>query len=477
MPLISSILIINENGIYEGVARYAMPEILLSNPKEAPWYRDLHQLKGLPLFLINGGGYFSPKEEGNYISLIRLINSTETARPIGYMMINISMDSLLSLNQDNNNSYSGICVYAQGQIILSSLNKSLDDYIQNSSPERIPPSSDIIIDNERYLLLNYHDSMYDWNYLSAIKYTNFSNETKPFIMIFLLTMLTSGTLFLFIAFYTNHSLTNPLHRLMNAMKKTENGNFKHAYVTKYTDEIGLLQDAYNEMVDKIQNLLESKVYEQKLLRKAELNTMQEQIKPHFLYNSLSAIAYLITSEQNEKAYDLIISLSEYYRESLSKGSEIVSLSTEINIVKNYLKLQKMRFPDVFYDVYELQEETLSLPVPRLILQPLVENSLYHGIIPTCEYGMIKIQTYIEHDRLILCISDNGLGISPDRISEILGDKLGTNAMSFGLRRTVERLQIFYDDKNIYEIKSTPHNGTKITFSLPLQKMEEYHESE
>ena len=106
--------------------------------------------------------------------------------------------------------------------------------------------------------------------------------------------------------------------------------------------------------------------------------------PHFLYNSLGAISYLVTSTQNEKAYDLIISLSEYYRESLSKGNKVIPLSTEINIVKNYLKLQKVRFPEVFSDEYEIQEDLLSCRIPKLILQPLVENSLYHGIIPTCD---------------------------------------------------------------------------------------------
>lgn len=477
MPLVSSILIINENGTYEGAARYTMPKLLLSSPKEASWYEKLHDLKGGPIFLINGGGYFSSKDGSNYISLIRLINSTETAHPLGYMVINISMDSLLSFAQDRNDSYSGICVYAQGQIILSSFNESLNDYIKKSSPENFPSASDVFIEKERYLLLNFQDSIYDWNYLSAIKYTTFSNETKPFFLIILLTMLISATLFLFIAFYTNQALTTPLHRLMIAMKKTENGDFKHAYVTNYKDEIGLLQEAYNEMVDKIQNLLEAKIHEQKLLRQAELNTLQEQIKPHFLYNSLSAIAYLITSEQNDTAYDLVISLSEYYRESLSKGSEIVPLSTEINIVRNYLKLQKMRFPDIFDDVYEVQEEALNLPVPRLILQPLVENSLYHGIIPTGEYGIIKIKACIRNDHLILCISDNGLGMASDRLLKILGGKLETNAMSFGLRGTVERLKIFYDDKNIYQINSTINQGTEITFSLPIQKPEEHHESE
>ena len=221
------------------------------------------------------------------------------------------------------------------------------------------------------------------------------------------------------------------------------------------------------MVDKIELLLSAKISEQKKLRNAELKILQEQIKPHFLYNSLSGIAYLITDRQNTTACDMVISLSEYYRESLSKGSEVISLATEVNIVKNYLKLQKMRFPDRFEDTYEIGEDTLSLTIPRLVLQPLVENSLYHGILPTGDFGIIQIRAYRKNSFLMLHIRDDGVGISPEQLSGIMDDTLESNRKSFGLRGTVERLQIFYDGKSIYQIISAPGEGCEIIFSLPL----------
>ena len=184
-----------------------------------------------------------------------------------------------------------------------------------------------------------------------------------------------------------------------------------------------------------------------------MKILREQIKPHFLYNSLSGIAYLITDRQNTTACDMVISLSEYYRESLSKGSEVISLATEVNIVKNYLKLQKMRFPDRFEDTYEIGEDTLSLTIPRLVLQPLAENSLYHGILPTGDFGIIQIRAYRKNCFLMLHIRDDGVGISPEQLSDIMDDTLESNRKSFGLRGTVERLQIFYDDKSIYQIIS------------------------
>lgn len=277
--------------------------------------------------------------------------------------------------------FTDFCVSSENDIILPFLNEELNHWLEHTPPESFPSETTINLNHNRYLLLKFRTSGMDWNYTAAVNYRLFTGQHRTFILISIIILLISFAFFLLIALSTNRFVTAPLYRLMNAMKKPETGDFNHANVTPWHDEIGQLQNAYNDMVDKIQQLLESKVSEQKRLRKAELNVLQEQIKPHFLYNSLGVISYLVTSHQNEKAYDLIISLSEYYRESLSKGSKIIPLSAEINIVKNYLKLQKVRFPDIFNDTYELQEDMLSCQIPRLILQPLVENSLYHGIIP------------------------------------------------------------------------------------------------
>ncbi len=319
------------------------------------------------------------------------------------------------------------------------------------------------------MLLKFQTSGMDWNYIAAVNYHLFTGEHRAFILISMIILFISFAFFLLIALSTNRFITAPLYRLMNAMKKPETGDFNHANVTPYHDEIGQLQNAYNDMVDKIQQLLEAKVSEQKRLRKAELNILQEQIKPHFLYNSLGAISYLVTSQQNEKAYDLIISLSEYYRESLSKGNKIIPLSTEIHIVKNYLKLLKVRFPDIFHDEYELQEDVLACQIPRLILQPLVENSLYHGIIPTCDYGIIKISAYTEKDHLILRISDNGVGMSEAKLENIWNAGPDSASRSFGLKGTIERMQIFYETQDICTIDSRPDEGTTITFFIPTAR--------
>lgn len=469
MPLASSILIMRPSGTYEGAARYTLPSIEMESPQDAPWYDELCAKKGAPLLTINADGCLTFEDGKNYVTLIRLINSTEDARPLGYLFINVSVDSLFSFAEEDDSSCTDFCVSSGDDIILPFFNEDLNLWLKNTSVDALSSETVTTLDHTRYLLLKFRTSGMDWNYIAAVNYHLFTGQHKTFILISIVILLISFAFFLLIAFSTNRFVTAPLYRLRNAMKKPETGDFNHADVTPYQDEIGQLQNAYNDMVDKIQQLLDAKVSEQKRLRKAELNVLQEQIKPHFLYNSLGAISYLVTSGQNEKAYDLIISLSEYYRESLSKGNKIISLSTEIHIVKNYLKLQKVRFPDIFTDEYELQEDVLSYRIPKLILQPLAENSLYHGIIPTCDCGVIKISACTDKDFLILRVHDNGVGMSQADLEQIRNDSPDSASRSFGLRGTIERMRIFYETPDICRIDSRPDEGTTITFFIPLTR--------
>lgn len=472
MPSATSIMIIRESGQYECAARYTLPRTALPAPRLADWYQKVCDLHGAPAFLINGGNYLHDEDDGNYLSLIRLINSTEDASPLGYMIINIPLDSLFAVSTGEDSHYSDICVYSDNEIVLPFSREALVRHFNGQSPSQMSGIREFSADNEQYLLLNVQNSPLGLHYFSATSFAGDIRGSHSFLLICLFTLLISACMTLLIAICTKSFITAPLYRLTGAMKKTERGDFHPACATTHKDEIGQLQDAYNEMVEKIQELLAAKISEQKQLRKAELMILQEQIKPHFLYNSLNGIAYLISSSQNDTARDLPLSLSDYYRESLSKGSEWIPFSTEINIVKNYMKLQKMRFPDLLEDEYDIQEEVLPITIPRLTLQPLAENSLYHGILPTGEYGTIRIRSYLENELLMIHIQDDGIGMDAAQLSQILGSTLNKNLQSFGLRGTVERLQYYYNKKDIYRIISIPGKGTEIIFSLPYRNTEE-----
>lgn len=202
---------------------------------------------------------------------------------------------------------------------------------------------------------------------------------------------------------------------------------------------------------------------EKSLREKELAFLQEQINPHFLYNTISSIAYLALEKSSMKVFDALETLGEFYHNFLSRGSAEIPLRTEIAIVKDYLKLQRLRYQDIFEEIYEIDESLLDIQVPKLILQPLVENCLYHGIQPKGEKGIIKLQVFSKDDLLYIVIFDNGVGMDEDTIKQIMESN---NNKSFGFRGTIERIQNYYDRKNVFSIRSEVGEFTEISLLIP-----------
>jgi two-component system sensor histidine kinase YesM len=304
-------------------------------------------------------------------------------------------------------------------------------------------------------------------FVSVIPFNEVMNESQMFDLI-AFTIILLNSIFLFIGtIFITRLITVPIKKLIESMKKVEVGEFSEVYIQSGDDEIGELRDGYNAMISEIRNLIQKIMIEQKIKRKAELNILQEQIKPHFLYNSLDAIAYMAVTGKGEEAYNLIMALSNYYRTSLSKGSEVITISNEVEIVRNYLTIQKVRYPNMFSDEYEIDESVSEVKIVKLILQPLVENALYHGIKPKGESGNIKISIKKEDKCIKLSVEDDGVGMNEEKLREINSSELEGNISSFGLRGTIERLKIFYGRENIYEITSREGYGTKINITLPI----------
>ena len=218
-------MILDENRNSECAARYTMPHAILSSPREADWYDEVHRLSGAPIFLINGGGYFAPDGENNYLSLIRLINSIEDVRPLGYMIINIPLDELFSVSNTKDANYSDICVYSGHSPVLQFSNSMLAQYFSENAISELfaLKEKEAVIGGDKYLLLSLQNSSLNMHYFSATKFASYSSEFKPFLLICLFTVLISTSLFLLIAFCTSHFVTDPLYRLSAAMNKTEQG--------------------------------------------------------------------------------------------------------------------------------------------------------------------------------------------------------------------------------------------------------------
>lgn len=198
------------------------------------------------------------------------------------------------------------------------------------------------------------------------------------------------------------------------------------------------------------------------------------MNPHFLFNTLNAILVVCTKNNYSDVTDIIKSLSKLLRRLLSWKEDLVTLEEEMTFIEMYLKIEKFRFRDKFDYQFEIDEQSLQYKIPKLSMQPLVENSCKHGLQAIEGLGIIKVKTEIEDGRLQVTISDNGKGIEPSQLKEILFNVQNEEASSgtnIGIRNVYRRLELYYEDQVRFEISSVPNEGTVVTFGIPLKLLE------
>ena len=279
------------------------------------------------------------------------------------------------------------------------------------------------------------------------------------------------------AVFISRNITRPIYSLSEEMEKTkESGWLKKIDAEMPKNELSMLKDSYNSIIDYLNNLFTDLIDKEKAVQKAEMRVLHEQIKPHFLYNSLATISYMAYEAGAQNVYEALESLGNFYRNFLSKGDREITLRREISIIKDYLALQKLRYGDIIKDEYDIAEDTLELKVPKLLLQPIVENCIYHGIRPKGEEGIIRISAHKLEDNIEVSVYDDGVGMSEDEIERMMAGETGIEEGSvdsglsgFGLKGTIDRIRYFCDNKDAVRIESTEGEYTKITFVIPLNR--------
>lgn len=437
--------------------------------KAAPWFDELVKLNGGYKIAINAENTLKTYSGKNLVSVMRILNDLDSLKPIGVLVLNISQDSLSEvINETGENGGSSF-------IILDANNNPViknDAAYEMYNPYLVKTSDyeDIIsIDNKRLLVFKSVMPNTGWKIISC---TSLSSKSPVIQTLNLLYVFFIGiTIFLFIvaSLFTANFITSPIKKLINSMQGVANGVFKRVSYNTGNDEIGELKNNYNLMIMEINNLIIKLLNEEKKKRKFELDVLNEQIKPHFLYNTLDNIAYLALSGNNQTVYEAVNALGSFCRISLSKGSEVISLENEVRQIQNYLLLQKLRYGEMISDEYNISPDTNQIRILKNILQPLVENSIYHGIRPSGEPGYIRTSAHINEGYLILSVEDNGVGMDEQEINSISDENLAGNQASFGLRGTIQRLKIHYGTDEIYMVESSKYSGTKITLKIPLEE--------
>ncbi len=312
-----------------------------------------------------------------------------------------------------------------------------------------------------------HDFIDDEVQELARLHVDLNKKSAILIGIAVVTMI---ALFLGIVAYSiviNRRITNPIIALTDKAKHFGERDFSKAKPIE-TDitELKILDESFNEMTDHITTLIDKQIENERSLHRTELELLQAQINPHFLYNTLDSIAILAESNREEDVIDMITSLSTFFRNSLSEGEDIHTLRAETAQAVSYLEIQHIRYSDILAYSIDIQEDIQDCLVPKLILQPLIENALYHGIKNRRGRGQITITGGREDGNILLRVNDNGAGMDAEQLTQLQNGIFQEKQGGFGLWNVHQRIRLYCGEDYGLSFESIPGEGTTVTVTLP-----------
>ena len=307
----------------------------------------------------------------------------------------------------------------------------------------------------------------DWNVV-GVSYTNdlVAVNTREFIMFTAVLLIFGAIVFVFLGIILSRGLSNPINQLVQSMKEFEKNvsTFKRKEIKGFS-EVQQLSQSFEHMAKRIQTLMEKIKNEEKELRKVELKALQAQINPHFLYNTLDSILWMCQENGNEDAAEMVGALAKLFRISISRGKDMISIETELKHVESYLFIQSIRYKNQFTYRFEVDEDVLKCKCLKIILQPFVENAIYHGIDRMVDEGEIVITGKREGDAIVLKVKDNGIGMSEELASALFVEN--SEKAGVGVKNVHNRIRIYHGDEYGISIKSELDEGTDMIITIPI----------
>lgn len=291
-----------------------------------------------------------------------------------------------------------------------------------------------------------------------------------------MSLLALVTIFLFAVIYIpviSESISRPIRQLCDTTNKVSNGDFNARAQVNTSDEVKVLSISLNTMIDKISGLIEDVKQEQRNLKNTELKLLQAQINPHFLYNTLDTIICLAESDKSSEVVRMVSCLSNFFRTTLSKGYDYITLKEEEKHIRSYLEIQHIRYSDILEYEIIIPQELSNHYVLKLTLQPIVENALYHGIKNKRGKGVICVSAVYENENIMLIVKDNGIGMAADTLDKVrynIKNNIIGSYGGFGLVNVNERIRLNYGPEYGVQIESKLAVGTTVSVNFPTSRI-------
>ncbi|WP_419892697.1 cache domain-containing sensor histidine kinase [Paenibacillus xylanexedens] len=482
-PEIAGIVLVNESGDYISNEMYPRAEQSLIQEN---WYQKASANPGI--FMVLG----QPKErnltthvrykDDEIVSVARSITDEASGRVRGVIMIDLKLRSVSQAARNVTLGKSGYVMVtdAEGQSVY----KPEHPLIEHIPTDWFPSgeSGTFTADTEGgTLLFMYQSSTFTgWRTVGVFPTRDSISEVRQ-IQFYVVSFVFVVCLFgLSASLWFSRSIAQPIFRLMSYMRRAETGNLRPGRWSDRADEIGMLGNSYNRMLVQIRQLISLNELRERQKRDAEMRSLQEHIKPHFLYNTLDTIHWMARKEGAEDVSGMVGALSRLFRIGLSKGQDYIPLHSEIEHMTSYMQIQQTRYRDRLQYTLNIPEELRDLFVLKLLLQPLIENAIYHGIKGRRGPGHIRVEAGLEHNRLLLTVQDNGAGMSNERLAEMQqlleaplasleASSPGMTGKSYGMLNVQARLRLSFGDEYGIVLESQEGEGTSVTIIHPLMR--------
>ena len=371
------------------------------------------------------------------------------------------------LDQDGN-----IVYHPQQQQLYNELQTENISLIMNAKTDVVTAGKG---DDEKIYALS-HSETTGWTIVGCMNMSELLKNSRKARSIYVLVALGLIAVALVISSEIARNITFPIQKLRDSMKRVQKGDFSAAEIEVYSDnEIGSLTRSFNVMTHKIQDLMAQNIQEQEQKRKIELKALQSQINPHFLYNALDSIIWMAEGKKNEEVVLMTASLARLLRQSISIENELVTIGQEVEYVRSYLTIQKMRYKDKLEFEINVDPRITHAQIIRLVLQPIVENAIYHGLKYKESKGMLKVHGYELGERIIIDITDDGVGMDEETLKHIYDKhKVNYHSNGVGVYNVQQRLVLYYGKEYGIIYHSEKGKGTTATVVIP-KKQEDVHE--
>lgn len=439
------------------------------NSKAEQFYRKAFERNGKPVWINPGSSdkaliLLYPIREVNDLSL----------REMGVIAVRIQISKLVQYTMDiKENKNENFYIYIGSREIFHCGNS--EDGLELS---RVSGDQPYTIYSKNFIVKK--DSNYcDWSFFYSIPYDSiylkFQSAVKAAVLFY-------SSVFILLVLFSillSESITKPLNSLINKMQNISEINFTSSNITLGTigrkDELGLLKETYQTMLKEIENLIQENYIKQLIIKDTQYRSLQAKINPHFIYNTLDSIYWMAANENQQDISVMVFSLGQLLRESVKSSNNekyLVTLGQELEMLSHYVNIQKMRFKEQLVFRENVDSSLLHCMVPRMILQPVVENSIKYGVESVAGDSVIELSIYALENKLTIAIRDNGIGVEPQLIEKLQGGKYTPKGTGIGLSNIISRLELIYGGEGKLKILNALPRGCIVKLTLPIKLEDE-----